>query len=71
MIEAPHVFFTDDIFWMNVRRAKEMARLIKAAGIKKYFKLQTRTDIICRHPETGRDVEGVRPLINLSRTGKD
>ena len=50
-IEAPHVFFTDDIFWMNVKRAKEMAKAIQAAGIKKYFKLQTRTDIICRHPE--------------------
>ena len=50
-IETPHVFFTDDIFWMNVKRAKELARQIKAAGIKKYFKLQTRSDIICRHPE--------------------
>ena len=50
-VEADHVFFTDDIFWMNVKRAKEMARQIKAAGIRKYFKLQTRTDIICRHPE--------------------
>lgn len=28
-----------------------MARLIKAAGIKKYFTVQTRTDIICRHPD--------------------
>ncbi|MDJ0838521.1 MAG: radical SAM protein [Acidobacteriota bacterium] len=50
-IEAPHVFITDDIFWLNVKRGKEMARLIKKAGIKKYFKIQTRTDIICRHPE--------------------
>ncbi len=51
LIETPHVFFTDDIFWLNINRAKELARLIKAAGIKKYFKLQTRSDIICRHPE--------------------
>jgi radical SAM superfamily enzyme YgiQ (UPF0313 family) len=50
-VEADHVFFTDDIFWMNVKRAKEMARQIKAAGIRKYFKFQTRSDIICRHPE--------------------
>ncbi len=50
-IDTQHVFFTDDIFWMNVKRAKELARQIKAAGIKKYFKLQTRSDIICRHPE--------------------
>jgi len=50
-IKAPHVFITDDIFWLNVHRGKELARQIKAAGIEKYFKVQTRTDIICRHPE--------------------
>jgi radical SAM superfamily enzyme YgiQ (UPF0313 family) len=50
-IEADHVFFTDDIFWMNVKRAKEMAQAIREAGIRKYFKFQTRSDIICRHPE--------------------
>ncbi|HYM61422.1 MAG TPA: radical SAM protein [Thermoanaerobaculia bacterium] len=49
-IEAPNVFITDDIFWMNVRRGEEMARQIKAAGIKKFFTVQTRTDIICRFP---------------------
>lgn len=49
-IEAPNVFITDDIFWMNVHRGEEMARAIKAAGIKKYFTVQTRTDIICRFP---------------------
>ena len=50
-IEAPNVFITDDIFWMNVKRGREMARLIKAAGIKKYFTVQTRTDIICKFPD--------------------
>ncbi len=50
-IETRHVFFSDDIFWMNVKRAKELARQIKAAGIRKWFKIQTRSDIICRHPE--------------------
>jgi radical SAM superfamily enzyme YgiQ (UPF0313 family) len=49
-IEAPNIFITDDIFWMNVRRGEEMARQIKAAGIKKYFTVQTRTDIICKFP---------------------
>jgi radical SAM superfamily enzyme YgiQ (UPF0313 family) len=49
-ITAPNVFITDDIFWMNVRRGEEMARQIKAAGIKKYFTVQTRTDIICKFP---------------------
>jgi radical SAM superfamily enzyme YgiQ (UPF0313 family) len=49
-IEAPNIFITDDIFWMNVRRGEEMARAIKAAGIKKYFTVQTRSDIVCRFP---------------------
>ncbi len=49
-IEAPNVFITDDIFWMNVKRGEEMAKAIQAAGIKKYFTVQTRTDIICRFP---------------------
>ena len=49
-VEAPNVFVTDDIFWMNVKRGHEMARAIKAAGIRKYFTVQTRTDIICKFP---------------------
>jgi radical SAM superfamily enzyme YgiQ (UPF0313 family) len=49
-IDAPNIFITDDIFWMNVKRGEEMARQIKAAGIKKYFTVQTRTDIICKFP---------------------
>jgi radical SAM superfamily enzyme YgiQ (UPF0313 family) len=49
-IDAPSVFITDDIFWMDVRRGEELARQIKAAGIRKYFTVQTRTDIICKFP---------------------
>lgn len=49
-IEAPNVFVTDDIFWLDVRRGEELARQIKAAGIRKYFTVQTRTDIICKFP---------------------
>jgi len=49
-IEAPNVFITDDIFWLDVRRGEEMARQIQAAGIRKYFTVQTRTDIICKFP---------------------
>jgi radical SAM superfamily enzyme YgiQ (UPF0313 family) len=49
-IEAPNIFVTDDIFWMNVKRGEEMGRAIQAAGIKKYFTVQTRTDIICKFP---------------------
>ncbi len=50
-IRAPNVFITDDIFWMNVKRGREMAKQIQASGIRKYFTVQTRTDIICRFPE--------------------
>ncbi|MGH7485360.1 MAG: B12-binding domain-containing radical SAM protein, partial [bacterium] len=41
---------TDDIFWMDVRRGEEMARQIKKAGIRKFFTVQTRTDIIVKFP---------------------
>jgi radical SAM superfamily enzyme YgiQ (UPF0313 family) len=50
MIEAPHVFITDDIFWLDARRGAELARAIKASGIRKSFTVQTRTDIICKFP---------------------
>ncbi len=49
-IAAPNIFITDDIFWMNVKRGEELARAIQAAGIRKYFTVQTRTDIICKFP---------------------
>jgi radical SAM superfamily enzyme YgiQ (UPF0313 family) len=49
-IEAENVFITDDIFWMDVKRGEELARQIRAAGIRKYFTVQTRTDIICKFP---------------------
>jgi radical SAM superfamily enzyme YgiQ (UPF0313 family) len=49
-IDAPNIFITDDIFWMDVRRGEEMARQIKKAGIKKFFTVQTRTDIIVKFP---------------------
>jgi hopanoid C-3 methylase len=49
-IDAPNVFITDDIFWLDVRRGEELARKVQAAGIRKYFTVQTRTDIICKFP---------------------
>ncbi len=50
-VEAPNVFLTDDIFWMNVRRGRELAAAIRASGIRKHYTLQTRSDIITRFPE--------------------
>jgi len=50
-IEAPNVFITDDIFWMNVKRGREMADALKESGIRKHYTLQTRSDIICKFPD--------------------
>ena len=50
-IEAPNVFITDDIFWMNVRRGRELVKALKASGIRKHYTLQTRSDIICKFPD--------------------
>jgi radical SAM superfamily enzyme YgiQ (UPF0313 family) len=50
-IDAPNVFITDDIFWMNVKRGREMAQALIASGIRKHYTLQTRSDIICKFPD--------------------
>jgi radical SAM superfamily enzyme YgiQ (UPF0313 family) len=50
-IEAPNVFITDDIFWMNVNRGREMAKALVESGIRKHYTLQTRSDIICKFPD--------------------
>jgi radical SAM superfamily enzyme YgiQ (UPF0313 family) len=50
-IEAPNVFITDDIFWMNVKRGREMAHELIASGIRKHYTIQTRSDIICKFPD--------------------
>jgi len=50
-IDAPNVFITDDIFWMNVKRGRELAQAVRASGIRKHYTIQTRSDIICRFPE--------------------
>ena len=50
-IEAPNVFITDDIFWMNVKRGRELAEALRSAGIRKHYTIQTRSDIICKFPD--------------------
>ncbi len=50
-IEAPNVFITDDIFWMNAKRGRELAAAIQASGIRKHYTIQTRSDIICKFPD--------------------
>ena len=49
-IEASTVFITDDIFWMNVKRGRALAEVIRESGIRKHFTIQTRSDIITRFP---------------------
>jgi hopanoid C-3 methylase len=50
-IDAPNIFITDDIFWMNAKRGRELAKAIIASGIRKHYTLQTRSDIICKFPD--------------------
>lgn len=50
-IDAPNIFITDDIFWMNVKRGRELGDALKASGIRKHYTLQTRSDIICKFPD--------------------
>ena len=50
-IDANNIFLTDDIFWMNRRRAHDLAHAIKATGVRRHLTLQTRTDIITKFPE--------------------
>ncbi|HEV2063267.1 MAG TPA: radical SAM protein [Thermoanaerobaculia bacterium] len=54
------VFIADDLFWNHPARSLELAQALKARGVKKRWLLvQTRTDIVCRHPEL---LEAWRPL---------
>ena len=50
-IDAPNVFITDDIFWMNVKRGRELGDALISSGINKHYTIQTRSDIICKFPE--------------------
>src|SRR5712692_5122810 len=50
-VDAPNVFITDDIFWMNVKRGRELAKALQQSGIQKHYTIQTRSDIICKFPD--------------------
>ena len=50
-IEEKAIFFSDDNFFIHVPRAKKMAALIKDNKIKKRYHVQSRSDIIVKHPE--------------------
>ncbi len=54
------VFVADDLFWNHPARSLELAEALKKRGVKKRWLLvQTRTDLVCRHPEL---LEAWRPL---------
>ncbi len=50
-IKEEFVFFADDESLIDVKRMKELAGLIKEAGIKKRYFLFGRSDTIAKHPE--------------------
>jgi radical SAM superfamily enzyme YgiQ (UPF0313 family) len=54
------VFIADDLFWNHPARSLELARALKRRGVfKRWMLVQTRTDLVCRHPEL---LEAWRPL---------
>ncbi len=50
-LRAPFLFFTDDNFLLSIPRAREIAELLLARGIKKRIFFQARSDTIVAHPE--------------------
>lgn len=49
-IEEPYVLFVDDNFLVDIKRAEEIAILIKESGLKKKYTFQARSDTIARYP---------------------
>ena len=55
-----HVFVADDLFWHHAPRSLELAHELRRRGIrKKWILVQSRTDLVARHPEL---LEAWRPL---------
>jgi radical SAM superfamily enzyme YgiQ (UPF0313 family) len=47
-----HVFVADDLFWYHAPRSLELARALVKRGIrKKWILVQSRVDLVARHPE--------------------
>jgi len=54
------VFVADDLFWNHPERSLELAAALRRRGVfKRWMLVQTRTDIVCRHPEL---LEAWRPI---------
>jgi hopanoid C-3 methylase len=55
-----HVFVADDLFWHHPPRSLELARELRRRGVrKKWILVQSRTDVVARHPEL---LEAWRPM---------
>ncbi len=54
------VFIADDLFWNHPERSLELAAALRRRGVfKRWILVQTRTDVVCRHPEL---LEAWRPM---------
>jgi radical SAM superfamily enzyme YgiQ (UPF0313 family) len=53
MAEAgEHVFIVDDLFWNHPDRSLELAAALRRRGVRKrWILVQSRTDLVARHPE--------------------
>jgi len=60
---GPHVFVADDLFWYQPARSLALADELKRRGIRKRWVLvQSRTDLVARHPEL---LEAWRPVADI------
>jgi radical SAM superfamily enzyme YgiQ (UPF0313 family) len=54
------VFVVDDLFWNHPARSLELAEALRKRGVRKrWILVQTRTDLVCRHPDL---LEAWRPI---------
>ena len=54
------LFIADDLFWNHPERSRELARALKARGVRKrWILVQTRTDLVCRSADL---LEEWRPI---------
>ena len=68
IIDEEYVFFADDESLVDARRMKELAELIKKAGINKKYFLYGRSDTISKNPELlkiWRDIGLVKVFVGL------
>ncbi len=53
-LQETHVYFVDDEMFLNERRARRIAELLRERGIRKRYISWARSDTIVRHPEVFR-----------------